>query len=450
MVLEKYAIWILSQMRRAYISFILIVITIGSGWAQAPVMEEQMVYGLQLFNGKGYAGSFCSKSEDTIYIITGSENVLSPKMTLVYYWPITRKLQAGFKTLNEKVEGTLEILQNGKVIRNLKRRTYTFYFAKGWYAETSEIILNDKAKEKYGEYTQAMDRYYKLTKQYHDKQRDYQKQMEEFFAKIKERQKSGMTPEQYGPIPVPKEPAPPAPPKFHVQEPREEYIVNLPAGRYEIRLHASDGTIFEGSEKKVVSFTYRRSGKIGYEIIPAKRWTMPETSSDPAEIIYLEGKNTLYFRPYIQTEYNHLYYSKLLDPQNEGHSELWRWINIKQIEKGALHLIKNGKVVSRIQEEPYSVHQVPGQELGYTIAGYDKEKLPGRGPSLVGYKVEFEPGKGGQQIQLVDASGKVFPGSLRELRAVDVGEPRELYITAVVLPLVVAAPIFLWRRRKLK
>jgi hypothetical protein len=295
-----------------------------------------------------------------------------------------------------------------------------------------------------------MDRYYKLTKQYHDKQRDYQKQMEEFFAKIKERQKSGMTPEQYGPIPVPKEQAQPAPPKFYVQEPREEYIVNLPVGRYKIRLHAPDGTIVEGSEKKVVSFTYRRSGKIGYEIIPAKRWTMPETSSDPAEIIYLEGKNTLYFRPYIQTEYNHLYYSKLLDPQNEGHSELWRWVNIKQIEKKALHLIKNGKVVSRIQEEPYSVHQVPGQELGYTIAGYDKEKLPGRGPSLVGYKVEFEPGKGGQQIQLMDASGKVVPGSLRELRAVDVGEPRKLYIAAVVLPLVVGAPIFVWRRKKLK
>jgi hypothetical protein len=102
MVLEKYAIWILSQMRRAFIPFILIVITIDSGWAQAPVMVEEMVYGLQLFNGKGYAGSFCPKSEDAIYIIAGSENVLSPKMTLVYYWPIIRKLQAGFKTLNEK------------------------------------------------------------------------------------------------------------------------------------------------------------------------------------------------------------------------------------------------------------------------------------------------------------------------------------------------------------
>ena len=450
MVLEEYAIWILSQMRRVFISLILIIITIGSGWAQAPVMEEQMVYGLRLFNGKGYASSFCPRSEDTIYIIASSENVLLPKMTLVYYWPITRKLQAGFKTLNEKVEGTLEIIQDGKVIRNLKRRAYTFYSAKGWYAETSEIILDEKAKEKYGEYKQAMDRQYKLTKEYYDKQRDYRKQMEVYFAKIKERQKSGMTPEQYGRIPVPKEPVPPASSKFYVQKPREEYIVNLPVGRYEIRLRAPDGTIVEGSEKKIVSFTYRRSGKIGYEIIPAKRWTMPETSSDPAEIIYLEGKNTLYFRPYIQTEYNHLYYSKLLDPQNEGHSELWRWVDIEQIEKGAIHLMKNGKVVSRIQEKPYYVQQVPGAELGYTIVGYDKEKFPVSGPSLVGYKVEFEPGKGGHQIQLVDASGKVAPGSLRELRAIDVGKPWELYITSVVLPLIVGAPIFLRRRRKLK
>lgn len=112
--------------------------------------------------------------------------------------------------------------------------------------------------------------------------------------------------------------------------------------------------------------------------------------------------------------------------------------------------MKNGKVVSRIQEKPYYVQQVPGPERGYTIVGYDKEKFPVRGPSLVGYKVEFEPGKGGHQIQLVDASGKVVPGSLRELRAIDVGKPLELYIASVVLPFVVAAPIFLWRRRKLK
>ena len=79
-----------------------------------------------------------------------------------------------------------------------------------------------------------------------------------------------------------------------------------------------------------------------------------------------------------------------------------------------------------------------------------KEKFPDRGPSLVGYKVEFEPEKGSFQIRLLDVSGKVISGSVRELRAIRVGNPIELYLTSVVLPLAVGIPIFIWRRKKLK
>jgi len=206
----------------------------------------------------------------------------------------------------------------------------------------------------------------------------------------------------------------------------------------------------EESEKKLVVFTHRRSEKVGYEIIPEKRWTRPETSSDPAEIIYLVGQNILYLRSFIQNEYNHLSYSKLLNPQNEGHRELWQWVNIRQIEKGTLQLIKDGQVIASIQEKPYFVQQVPGPELGYTIVDYEKEKFPNRSPTLVGYKMEFEPGRGGYKILLLDPSGNGVPGSLRELRDVNIEKTRELYLTAVILPLVVGIPIFIWRRRKLK
>ena len=413
--------------RKTAISLIFIFIAIGSAQAQTPAMEEQMVYGLSLFNGKGYTSSFCPRTEDTIYIIAGSENVLLPKMTMVYYWPLKHRYQAGFSTLNETVEGTIEIIQNEKIIRDLKRRTYTYYFAKGWYAGTSEILLDEKAKERYALYYQALEDY---GKEYFEKHREYLKQMDEFNVKIREKGKSSA--------------------KSYVQKPGEDYIVNLPPGRYEIRLRAPDGTIIEGSEKKLISFTHRRSGKVGYEIIPAKRWTRPEISSHIAEIIYLVGKNTLYFRPYIQTEYPHLYYSKLLDPQNDGHPELWQWVNIEQIEKGTLQLIKGGQTMASIEEKPYYIQQVSGAELGYTIIEYKEEKFPESVPSFVGYKVEFEPEKGDYQVRLVDASGKEVPGSLRELRAVEVGKTRELYMVSLILPLAVGIPIFFWRKRKLK
>ena len=87
---------------------------INTSNAQTPEMDEQFVYGIHLSNGKGYTSSFCPQSQNTIYIIANTENVILPRMTIVYYWPLKKKYQAGFKTLNEKIEGNLEIIKNGK------------------------------------------------------------------------------------------------------------------------------------------------------------------------------------------------------------------------------------------------------------------------------------------------------------------------------------------------
>jgi hypothetical protein len=413
-------------------------------------MVEQLVYRLRLFNGKRHVNSFCPRTERGIYMISDCDNVLLPVMTLVYYWPITRRYRPAFKTLSEPFEGTLEVAQGGKVIQTLTPRTYTFSYAEGWYAGTSKILLDERARERYAEYQRAVKNYTDQLKTYHDKKREYRKQMEAFFARLQERETSGGASPQPPEISVPREPPFPEAPRFLVQEPGKAYILNLPVGNYTIRLRAQDGTIVEGSEKRLQSFTHRRSGRVGYEVISENRWTMPETSSDPSETIYLEGKKTLYFRPYIQTEYNHLSYAKLLDPQNDGYRELWKWVNIEQIERGILQLVKDGRIVASIQEKPYHVQQVPGPELGYTIVDYTEENFRDRGPSLVGYKVEFEPDRGGTQIQLVDPSGEVIPGSVRELRSVEGGNSRDLYAASVILPLVVWIPVLLWRRRKLK
>jgi hypothetical protein len=176
---------------------------------------------------------------------------------------------------------------------------------------------------------------------------------------------------------------------------------------------------------------------------------MPETSSESDEVIYLVGKNTLYLRPYIQTEYNHLHYAKVLDPQNDGYPELWRWINIKQIEKGRLKFYIGGRLISSIGEKPYQVQQIPGPELGYKIIDYDKEKFPDRAPSLVGYKLDLHLEGEGYRLQLVDSAGTIIHGSERVLREVEARDTWKLFLVSIVLPLVAYIPIFIWRRRKL-
>ena len=291
------------------------MLVIGSVHAQAPVMEEQLVYRLRSFNGKGYQNSFCPASEDTIYIIAGSDNVFQSRMTLVYYWPMTSRFEAGFKTLNEPVDGVLELLQDEKVIERLQLRNYTISLGKGWYAENSEIVLDEHAMRRYEQYQLALKNYTEKLKNYRAQKEAYHRQMEEFFARTQGPRKPRNDSTQSQPARIPKEPEFPVAPEFYVQLPEQAFILNLPTGKYRIRLRALDGTIIEESEKGLVSFTHRRSGQIGYEIISAKRWTMPEISGDPGDVIYLDGKHTLYFRPYSQTEYNHLYYSKLLDPR---------------------------------------------------------------------------------------------------------------------------------------
>ena len=145
---------------------------------------------------------------------------------------------------------------------------------------------------------------------------------------------------------------------------------------------------------------------------------------------------------------NDLYYSKLIDPQNEGYGELWRWVKIKQIEKGNLQVIRNNQIIASIEEMPYHVQQIPGPELGYKIIDYTKEEFSDQPPSLVGYKLEFQPEKGQYQIQLIDSSGMIFSGSVRGLRTVKVGNPWTLYFASVILPLAPWVTIFIWRRRK--
>jgi hypothetical protein len=413
-------------------------------------MEEQMVYGLRLFNGKGYSSSFCPPSENTLYIIADSDNVFLPKMTLVYYWPITRRYRAAFKSLDKQIEGVLEILQNGKIIQKLKLRKYTFLFTKGWYSGKSVILLDDESREKYKEYRANLEDYFKRLKTYNIQRKAYHNKLEKILDEIAKREKSVKTAEQFGPIEIPQEPEPPSRPKYFVEEIKEQFVVNLPIGKYNIRLRGPDGKIIEESEKKLISFTYRRSGQVGYEIIPEKRWTRPMVSSDPSEIIYLEGKNTLFFKSFFQLEYNDFLYAKLNDPQNDGHPEIWNWVPVKQVQQGTLQVLRNNQVIENIEEKPYYVQQIPGPELGYKIIEYQKSMFPDRTPSYVGYKLTFVPEVRSCRIQLLDDHGKPIPGSIRELRAVEVNKIKILYISAVILPLAVGTSVIILRRLKRK
>jgi len=167
--------------------------------------------------------------------------------------------------------------------------------------------------------------------------------------------------------------------------------------------------------------------------------------------VYVEGKPALYFRPFQQNEYVDLYYAKLLDPQNPGSAERYRWVNIEQKGALTLQLLQGGKVVKTIHEMPYMVAQIPGAALGYNVVDYNPEdpNMRGRSPSLIAYKLTLDMSGGGYTLRLVDPKTKeVLPGSERELRPVKIRESKSVYLLPSLIPLIAGLGVFIWRRTK--
>jgi len=428
---------------------IFLTIFASEGLSQAPLLREQLVYRWNAFNGKGYGGGFLPQSENTIYFMANHSNDISARKTLVYFWPITGKYMAGWKTINEEIEGTLEILKEGKIIKSLKKEDNVISYPGGYWGEEAIFYEGKEALAEHQKYKDALQAYYNALKEFYDAKMQYRKDLDQFFKEVKKRREAGE--EGALDLEIPKEPKPPEGIQFYVTEPKKDYIVNLPLGRYQIRLRAKDNTIVEGSEKNIVTFTSRRTGGIGYQIIPGNKWTKQEPCNDPAKIIYGAGKNTLYFQPFIQDEYNELFYNKLQDPQNFARKEAWTWVHIKPIKDALLVFLKGNKVLSQVPYLPYLVKQIPGPELGYEVTDYDDEEAQGRKPTFEGHKLELLPqlATAGYKVQLREKGKNIaMSASERKIRLVRKENSWLLYLISI-FPLIIGAIIFIRRRKKI-
>jgi len=441
-------------MRRFFILLVVLfglLLVSGALGAQETPFKEQLVYSLTSFNGSTFSKSFCPQSEDTIYLIANQNSVVSPTKTIVYYWPITRRYMAGFSTLNEKITGKLEILQNGKVIATQEEQKYILYYPKGYWSEKAIMYLDAEADTYYKKYKEAVDAFNQKLREYYQAMERYREALNKFFEEVRRRREAG----EEGPlnIPIPKEPQPPAFVDFYASDPASGFILNLPPGKYEIRLRRDDGTIFEGSEKKVVVFTSRRKGGVGYEIIPGNRWTKKENCDDPSWIIHAVGKNELYFNPYKQEEYNELYYNKLVDPQEIGRIERFRWVHIDPVEGVNLLFGRGKEILQNVEKAPYFVKQIPGPELGYEIIPYDEElQKKGYKPTFESYKVSLSPNlpKTDYQVSVVaQSSGTPEAKSERTIRLLKKENAPYIYIAAFI-PLVVGIVTILGRVSKIE
>ena len=390
--------------------------------------SEEVVYNLDLFNGKSYTpGVFSPLKANTIYIVADIDNVFSPEITMVYFWPVTGEYVADWFALDDFIGKTLEIIKDGKVISSLEKQKYTLL-----YLEESYFLLKGKeATDAYQEYKNVQE----AISQYWEDYMDYQQELAEYERKKAEGEKNLKEPEA---------PEEPQRPMVEIAEPLDAFIVNLKEGRYKIRARDDEGQVIKGTEKDLVVF----SGKVavGYQIVRKNNW--PARCDDPLETIYVAGKDIFYFTPVLEVGFDNSYYAKLLNPQIIGGVKgAWSWVYLWPVMDATLDFFKDNKILQKEESLRYYIELIPGYALGFNILKYDEENPPEGAPTeIMAYKVELEE-KGAHRIELVDSEGEVILGSEREIKMVREENTGIIYIPAL-LSLPFGLFVFIRRRRK--
>ena len=429
--------------------WLLLLILQGRVWADMPKYEEQFVYHLKPFDGKSYPETFIPRSEDTIYLLSDTNNVVSPRVTLVYFWPLTGKFVAAFKQLNEQLEGTLEIFSGQKKIQEIGKSEFVFFYPKGIMGGAAQLHVAEDAYAIFKEHEKPLNDFYNKMSEYSQQMLVYRTRLMEYARQLEKRKERGeiLNSEQVQ-ADMPRQPVQPDRPPFDLTGMQSDHVIKLAAGNYRIRFRAPDGTILEGSEKKLVVFSRRRVGGVGYEIIPGNRWTKRESSDDPSMHIYGSGSNTIYFRAFMEDEYNELFYNKLIDPQNRGNPQRWTWVHTVPLSDEVLTVQRDDKGPQQIKQTAYLVKQLPGARLGYEILPYSPDRFPDQQPAFEGFKVEFSAGNDGghQTIWLESLEGRRIPKSIRKMSMVNKTGVNWLYLISA-FPLIVGLLICVRRRK---
>lgn len=426
-------------MRRVLLGILMALVTLATpAGAQAPPKERQFVYGVNAFDGKGFAGTFYPRHVKTMYLMADVPNVVAPRYTLVYFWPITNEYRADWDGLNEAVQGVLEVLQGDRVVQQLEQTRYVIQYPDGLDGPPL-LYVGQEAEARYARFQEERRAYRDRLEAYTQARLAYQEALQQA---MRDR-------EQGKAVTLPSPPEEPEPFTFFSTPVNDGFVLSLPAGVYRIRVRLPDGTILPESQRQLVVFSHRRQG-IGYTVIPQSRWTTPEQADDPARVIYARPGTVMYLQPFVAREYNELYFTRLSSPQSTAGSEdRWVWSYLAPHEGGSLEVRAGGGEAVRVERRPYRVRQLPGPALGYEVLEYDPDnpEMGTRSPDFWGYPVHVEPGRKTYTIRLVDEAGEEVPGSARQVRVLFTANGWALFLVPLI-PLTFGISVIAWRREQ--
>lgn len=437
-------------MRTAAVSILLLALASAAAPAQAPVRSEQLVVSLLAWNGRDYSAVFAPESSDTIYVIAGSDNFLSVRKTLVYWWPLTAEWKMDTKSLNVQFPGTLELRDPRGKVERLPLQEYTYFNVKGEYELNWKVATGEAARQELQKYQSLYASYSQAMQEYRQKSAAREAELQSLEALIQKLRAQGK--EIAAPLErlqnLPKPEAPVAPPYYVVPpvDMQQAFILNLAPGRYAVRLITPDGSVMEGSERTVVAHERMRSGGIGFEVIPSDKWTRPETSVAPSSVLYVNGDADLYVRPFLQDEFNDLAYERTINNGARGNPTIAKWVRIQQVPHATITVQDGSGGRSLLEETPYFVKQSEGASLGYTIIPFDP-KGPREQPDIIAMRIPVRGNTGAIRFSALDSKGATLPGSERQIRVVAGIRAPALLIALALTPLLLMALLLGLRQR---
>jgi hypothetical protein len=439
-------------MRRFLLCIALAALCALSAFPEVPVRAEQFIWSVIAANGRDYSPTFVPESSPVVSLIAGTDNFLSARKTLLYWWPITSDWKTDTESLNVLFTGTLEIRDDAGRLRSLSLENYTYFNIKGDYEQNWKVLKGEAAVAEIKKYEQLYQDYFTASEKYQVDVAAFDSMVSQMVASIQKLKDEGKDySAQLARMQGLKRPTQPAVPTFYTVAPaglQQGFIVNLPRGHYSMAFRNADGTIMEGSEKGLVVEVPRRSGGTGYELMPSDKWTRAEESLTPASVIYVNGVADLYVRPFFENEYNDLGYQRTVNNQAGGNPSIYKWVRIQQVPHATIVLGSPGSAGIALTEQPYYVEQSAGSSLGYSIIPWDPQgPYKDQGANLIAFRVPVEKGKTSFTVRALGSDGTALPGSARTVRVVaPLARPAVLVVFAL-MPLLLMVMVLILRRR---
>lgn len=407
--------------------------------AQAPQKQRAFVYGLNAALALGFNGTFAPPSASTIYVLAGRTSILSPRITEIYFWPITNEYQADWSTVNEPVLGTLEVVRQGQPIQTLQPTAYTIHYPMEGLASDAALFLGEAAVQANDAFRARQAQYVAESQAYAAAQQAWQALVVEANAKR----------EQGETVTLPPAPTPPAPIGVMSNGLNEGFALHLEPGTYSIQVRAPDGTIVPDSQRTLVAFTARREA-VGYTALPEARWTMPERAPDPDAVIVGALGSTVYLQPLVTREYPTRAYTLLQNPQALGtETSSWTWIDGEPLTDAQLEVLDGARAVSRAELQPYRVQQLAGEARGYEVVPYMPNAGTQSPPDFLAYPIRLTPELRSFSVRLVMPNGQPIENSTRLVRVASQVALVRLLALAVI-PLAFAVYVVQGRRRRMR